>query len=64
MTDAERIAQLTADLDAAETRLEEFHAILERKNLIIRLLSMSDLSTEELRLSDAGTVALLPQNHA
>lgn len=46
-------------------RLEELHEILDRKNKIIRLLALGDLTTAEL-VNDMSNdnVALLPQNHA
>ena len=45
-------SELRAQLEIAENRIEEMHAIIERKNVIIRLMAMGDLSLEEIGLSD------------
>ncbi len=44
-------SKLAEELEAATKRLEEFHAILDRKNAIILMLAMGDLSPEEVELS-------------
>lgn len=45
ITDYDR---LLASLETAEQRIEELHGILERKNAIIRLLSLGDLTNAEI----------------
>ena len=47
--EAVKSAELRKDLDAANQRLEEFHEILARKNAIIRLLAMGDLTAADLK---------------
>ena len=61
---AQHLADTRALLRVAEDRLEELDEIIQRKNTIIALLVMGDLSAEEIKLSNAASVAILPPNLA
>ena len=57
---AGKLAEWREGAPEAGDRLEELHELLDRKNRIIRLLAMGDLTAEELKLSDDAELALLP----